>query len=87
MLGQPIFLNHVLLIQIFLKQLVEIIKKNYYYFEIDLLEFLFEFPFRNLQNWLAILFSLEIKFLPLKRKSIFQTHLTHHRSEYSVNFE
>lgn len=42
MLGQPIFLNHVLLIQIFLKQLVEIIKKNYYYFEIDLLEFLFE---------------------------------------------
>lgn len=86
MLGQPIFLNHVLLIQIFLKQLVEIIKKNYYYFEIDLLEFLFEFPFRNLQNWLAILFSLEIKFLPLKRKSIFQTHLTH-RSEYSVNFE
>lgn len=43
MLGQPIFLNRVL-IQIFVKQLVEIIKKNYYYFEIDLLEFLFEFP-------------------------------------------
>lgn len=41
MLGQPIFLNRVL-IQIFVKQLVEIIKKNYYYFEIDLLEFLFE---------------------------------------------